>query len=1013
MKKLFLSLAAVAMLLPGCKKINAELDALGARLDKLEQESIPTIDEQISAINTTLDNLDAMDKELKGYIDGLTATAISLQEQINSTHTKIGEVKAALQGEISAAKADVLAQLEALETELKNELAQINATIETLKAKDEELDKKIADLKTYVDTELKNTKDWATATFSTLEQYNALCTEIATIKTQIENLNKSIFELETRLNTKIATDIATAVKGLQGELAKAVTEITNAYTSAISTAKEEITAAYTSAIQNAINALDVSLKAWVGEQLANYYTITEVDAMLATLKTDLESQLAAQKTYLEGLISSLSTTTAAKVAENKQLIDALRADLTEAQADIATNSEKISENATQIIANAKAIAENSENIEANEKLISDNKALIKENTSLIADNKSAIATLGTNVNKNTTAIAENATKIAQNADLIAQNATAITNNAAAIANNATEIANLKAQLETTAAEITEAYKKAIDDAVNSNNGVIDGKIANKVATINNRIDNEVAAINATIKVLTARVVTLESEVNSIKQQIAEILGDITGMKESITKLLARIQSVSYIPKYSDGKATVLYSDRASQVTLDFEISPKDAVVELANIWESALNVKAVYTETRAVPFVEMPVKKFEIDAANGIITVIASGENLSEPFFTGVQEASVRLAISDGNSSVVSEYIPMIAKYDETIINEDAIIDGVLYIATAQGLTKLKDTSIVSAELIATIDMAGESWTPIVNFAGVFDGNINKGYEIKNLSAPLFNKVTGTVQNLKLTTNITSTQEHIGAIARTLSGTIENCEIYGKIELDLLPLSINLNIGGVVGGCSLGGTMSNVTNYCTISVSSTCDIKKTLNIGGVAGLITSNGFDNSCNCFNQGKIFFNAITSLYANIGGVVGRTTKPLSGCLVNIGDIVIKNDNSMQVMVGGVVGQTTAMIGNAISYCDIQAIGVEKIGMITGAARSTSVIASNCQLGGRIATTESEKKTWDDDTEDYIVGISPDWIELNDTNYLTYIYGGTTDWTGVENYDGCSWLSVKPTLE
>ena len=151
---------------------------------------------------------------------------------------------------------------------------------------------------------------------------------------------------------------------------------------------------------------------------------------------------------------------------------------------------------------------------------------------------------------------------------------------------------------------------------------------------------------------------------------------------------------------------------------------------MANIWESALNVKAVYTETRAVPFVEMPVKKFEIDAANGIITVIASGENLSEPFFTGVQEASVRLAISDGNSSVVSEYIPMIAKYDETIINEDAIIDGVLYIATAQGLTKLKDTSIVSAELIATIDMAGESWTPIVNFAGVFDGNINKGYVI-------------------------------------------------------------------------------------------------------------------------------------------------------------------------------------------------------------------------------------------------------------------------------------------
>ena len=121
---------------------------------------------------------------------------------------------------------------------MNNELAQISSTIAILQAKDVEIEQKIADLKSYVDNELKNTEDWATATFSTLEQYNAVCAEIATIKTQIENLNKSISELESRLNTKIATDIAAAVKGLQGELAETVTEITNSYTSAISTAKE-------------------------------------------------------------------------------------------------------------------------------------------------------------------------------------------------------------------------------------------------------------------------------------------------------------------------------------------------------------------------------------------------------------------------------------------------------------------------------------------------------------------------------------------------------------------------------------------------------------------------------------------------------------------------------------------------------------------------------------------------------------------------------------------------------
>ena len=73
MKKLILCIAAVAMMLPSCKKINEELDALGNRIDKLENEAIPSIDEQIAAINTTLSNLDAMDKELKSYIDHLTA----------------------------------------------------------------------------------------------------------------------------------------------------------------------------------------------------------------------------------------------------------------------------------------------------------------------------------------------------------------------------------------------------------------------------------------------------------------------------------------------------------------------------------------------------------------------------------------------------------------------------------------------------------------------------------------------------------------------------------------------------------------------------------------------------------------------------------------------------------------------------------------------------------------------------------------------------------------------------
>ena len=671
MKKLFLFVAVVVMLLPSCKKINEAIDGLDNRLDKLEQETIPSIDEQISAINTTLENLDSMDKELKGYIDNLTTTASSLQEQINAANAKIEEVKTALQSEISTAKSEVLAQLATAKTELENELAQINATIETLKAKDAELDNKIAELRSYVDNELGKTTDWVNATFATLEQYNALVAEIATIKEQIKAINQSITELETRLTTKINADITAAVASLNADIQQKVSEITEAYTNAVKTAKEEITSAYTTAIQTAITTLDNSLKTWVGEQLANYYTIAQIDALLAALEQDMNGKLEAQKAYLEGLINELSATLTKSIADNKVLIEGLQKDIATLQGTAAEHALKIAENATaistnaqSIIENSTAISKNSDNIEANKKLIADNKALIENNSKLIEENKRTIEALksstATAIAKNATDINQNANSIAKNASLISQNATAITNNAVAIAQNATDIAQLQQNLTTTKLEITEAYKKAIKEAIEANNGAIEGMIANAVATINTRINNEVATINATIKALIERIESIESEISSIKQQIAEILGDITDIKEDIAALLARIQSVSYIPTYDDGKATVKYNGITSRVTLDFEVSPKDAVVELAKVWQSAVSVKAIYTQTRAVSFIDMPIVNFESDPVNGVISVIASAENLSSEFFNGTKSASARLSISDGNNSVVSEYVPMI-----------------------------------------------------------------------------------------------------------------------------------------------------------------------------------------------------------------------------------------------------------------------------------------------------------------------------------------------------------------
>ena len=547
MKRIFI-LACLISCLFTVSCYDDEIEGLKEKIEALEGTQIASLQKQVTAIKNTLPKLEKTDKDLNTYIKSLQNTASDLQKSISETNDKIEEVKAALQDEITAEKAAIMAHLTTLKTELEAELAKINTTIAALQAKDTELDRKIAELKAYVDTELTNNEDWINATFATLEQYSSLATEIATIKASITALNSSIESLESRMSETISSEITKALEPIKDELvANVISEIADSYLGAIAEAKEEITTAYTAAIETAISGLEASMKSWVSDQLKGYYTIAEVEGKLAALKSN--------------------------VSENDKAIQ-------------------------------------------------------------------------------------------------------------------TEIEELEKELSETEKEITDAYSKAIEDAIIENNGTIDGKIAQTITQINSRIDNEIADIN--------------NKIADIESRLEKMEGDIEDIQQEIANLLKRIQSVTYIPTYDDGKATMKYAGEVSRVTLDFEISPKDAVSELANIWKNAVSLKAIYTQTRAVSFIDMPIVEFEADINNGIISVTASGENLSEDFFNGTQTASVRLAISDGNNSVTSDYVPMIKK--EVPVSEIILNNEIWYTATEKveprnpgpGYPSLFDANIVS-----------------------------------------------------------------------------------------------------------------------------------------------------------------------------------------------------------------------------------------------------------------------------------------------------------------------------
>lgn len=212
MKK-FYYFATVAIILIGCGKIEKAISNLELRMDAIEGTAISTVDKQITAINASLETLKSVDESLQGLID-------------------------------------------ILEKEDEN-----------LKKADSELSKKITDLETYIESEINFSKDWADATFATLEQYAGMQEEIAAIRLSIEKYNT------------------------------------------------DITAAYVKAISDAIEASEKSMKGWVNATLAeSYYDIATIDAMLKELSSDLDdadsalrNDLQNQRTALENAKQELRT----------------------------------------------------------------------------------------------------------------------------------------------------------------------------------------------------------------------------------------------------------------------------------------------------------------------------------------------------------------------------------------------------------------------------------------------------------------------------------------------------------------------------------------------------------------------------------------------------------------------------------------------------------------------------------------------------------------------------------
>ena len=671
---------------------------LAAAYQKAIADAIKTnngaIDRAIAnAVNDAIAETDAKLTVIGIAISVIQKDIVSLKNSIATIEQQIRNINSSI-ASLKNADAALQALIDALEAADEDHSDLIAA----LQAKDAELEKKIAGLQAYVDGEITATEDWAEATFATLTQYEGVQAEIAAIKALIEQnktdltaaytkaIEDAIAQSETSMKAWVNELLAegyyniaeidgklAALKTMIEESDAALAEQLKEQKEALEQAKKDLTAAYEKAISEAIETNNGVINAAVAkavqdatekvnDKLAHIEDeITAIRKEIGLLNERINSieeqigsinasinKLEAMDVKLKDLIDALvSTPEGDSSAELMAFIKAL-------QAKDADLEKKISDLKAYIDGKittkdwAEATFATLAQYEAVQKEIAAIKVLIEKNkTDLTAAYtkaiKEAIAQSETSmkawVNK---LLAEGYYNIAEIdgklADLKADLADAD-------AELAKDIKDQQAALEQAKKDLTAAYEAAIKKAI-ENGGVIDDAIA--------------AAITAATN-------NLQSEITSIKSRL-----------DALEKNFAnRIQSLTFVPQYSDGKILMDYTDPDHTTQAHFRISPA-SIAKLI----SAENVTAFarYTAdptTRAfVPEFPLSVMSVTSDDSGVIeVNLKEDSNNLFDPeFWNGDKEAVVYIRITDDNGNdVVSEAIPMIA---HNYVGNDNSIDG-------------------------------------------------------------------------------------------------------------------------------------------------------------------------------------------------------------------------------------------------------------------------------------------------------------------------------------------------
>ena len=466
-------------------------------------------------------------------------------------------------------------------------------------------------------------------------------TSLTTIDQQITAINSSIDDLKgVDAELKGYTEsLQTTADDLQSQIDATNTEIENV--------KKEMGYEIDAVEQSLLNKLD-NLK-------------TTLEGELATIKANIEA-LKAKDTELEGKITTLETYVNNQLQTTEYWVNATFATLAQYQEVLTT----IAGIKSDISAINTAMADLETRI--NNKIATDIKAAIDALRAELGADYAAKIEAATNAvtSAYTDAIATAKTEIeaAYTKDIADAIAASETSMKAWVNGKLhevyAEIADVQADLAALAASVATdeelaAAVAAQQDALKQAKSEL---TANYEAAIKKAIEDNNGVINDAIAAITTATNNLQSEINSIKSEITDIKERLDELKDKVDNLIARIQSIRFLPEYSDGKVEFTPTNLTAELT--FLISPSDLAKKIAtaydnNTCEVTAYLSRTQERTRAVDMPTPITVTAVAGTEEGVLTVKV---NVPANYWGTPENANLFIRISDGNNDVISEMIP-------------------------------------------------------------------------------------------------------------------------------------------------------------------------------------------------------------------------------------------------------------------------------------------------------------------------------------------------------------------